>query len=46
MDYRVIGDLPHTDNIMNNALWIGLYPGMDQDRINYMISVIRSFCSR
>ena len=46
VDYRVIGDLPHTDNIMNNALWIGLYPGMDQDRINYMISVIRSFCSR
>jgi CDP-6-deoxy-D-xylo-4-hexulose-3-dehydrase len=36
-DYRVVGDLKVTDKIMNDSFWIGLYPGMGDDAINYMI---------
>lgn len=42
-DYRVIGDLKVTDKIMNDSFWIGLYPGMGDDPINYMIKKIREF---
>ncbi len=43
-DYRVVGNLPNTEAIMTNALWIGLYPGMGNDRLDYMIETIRDFC--
>lgn len=43
-DYRVSGDLAKTDIIMNSSLWIGLYPGMGDDRLDYMIRTIRQFC--
>ena len=42
-DYRVVGDLKVTDKIMNDSFWIGLYPGMGDDAINYMIKKIREF---
>ena len=42
-DYRVIGDLVNTDKIMNDSFWIGLYPGMSDDAIDYMIEKIREF---
>jgi len=42
-DYRVIGNLSNTDIIMNNSFWIGLYPGMGDDAIDYMIKKIREF---
>lgn len=44
-DYRVIGELPNTDKIMNDSFWIGLYPGMGDEAINYMIAIIRTFVS-
>ena len=45
VDYRVAGALTNTDKIMNDSLWIGLYPGMGDEKLDYMISVIREFCS-
>ena len=38
--YRVSGDLKNTDFIMNNAFWVGVYPGMTDDMIDYMAKVI------
>ena len=46
VDYRVAGDLTNTDVIMNSSLWIGLYPGMGDDRLDYMVRVIREFCGK
>jgi CDP-6-deoxy-D-xylo-4-hexulose-3-dehydrase len=42
-EYRVVGELTNTDKIMNDSFWIGLYPGMGDDAINYMIEKIREF---
>ena len=42
-DYRVVGPLVHTDKIMNDSFWLGLYPGMGDDAINYMITKIKEF---
>ena len=42
-DYRVVGELKNTDKIMNDSLWIGLYPGMGNNAIDYMIQKIREF---
>ncbi len=41
--YRVIGDLKNTDRIMESSLWIGVYPGMTKEKLDYMIKEIKSF---
>lgn len=41
--YRVIGDLKNTDFIMNSTFWIGVYPGMKPEMLEYMIGSIREF---
>ena len=46
VDYRVAGTLKNTDKIMNDALWIGLYPGMGDEKLDYMIETIRGFCKK
>lgn len=45
IDYRIAAPLVNTDTIMNASLWIGLYPGMGEEKLDYMIKVIREFCS-
>jgi CDP-6-deoxy-D-xylo-4-hexulose-3-dehydrase len=39
IEHRVIGDLTKTDFIMNNVFWIGVYPGLDAERLDYVIEV-------
>ncbi len=34
---RVIGELPNTDLVMNDVFWIGLYPGISQSMLDYMV---------
>lgn len=38
--YRVVGSLENTDRIMNDTFWIGVYPGMTDEKLDYMIKVI------
>jgi dTDP-4-amino-4,6-dideoxygalactose transaminase len=40
VDFRVHGDLTHTDKIMNDAFWIGVWPGIDAARRDYIVSVL------
>lgn len=44
--YRVVGDLKNTDFIMNNTLWIGVYPGMTDEMLKYMIKTIKEFVAQ
>lgn len=38
--YRVAGSLENTDFIMNNSFWVGVYPGMTDEMIDYMAKII------
>lgn len=38
--YRVVGTLEQTEYIMNNTFWVGVYPGMTDEMIDYMAQVI------
>ena len=38
--YRVSGELKNTDYIMNNTFWVGVYPGMTDEMIDYMAKTI------
>ncbi|MBR4705469.1 MAG: lipopolysaccharide biosynthesis protein RfbH [Paludibacteraceae bacterium] len=44
--YRVVGELKMTDFVMNNGFWIGVYPGMTDEMIDWMITSIREYCGR
>ena len=38
--YRVIGELANTDRIMNDTFWVGVYPGLADEMIDYMAKTI------
>ena len=38
--YRVVGDLANTDRIMNDSFWVGVYPGMTDEKLEYMAKII------
>ena len=38
--YRIAGNLETTDFIMNNSFWVGVYPGMTDEKTDYMARVI------
>lgn len=38
--YRVVGNLENTDRIMNSSFWVGVYPGMTDEMIDYMATSI------
>ena len=40
-DYRVIGELSNTERIVRDTFWVGVYPGMTPQMLEYMIQTIR-----
>lgn len=38
--YRVVGELKNTDRIMRDSFWVGVYPGMSEDKLEYMVEQI------
>lgn len=40
--YRIVGTLENTDRIMKDTFWAGVYPGMTDEMIEYMIKVIKA----
>ncbi|MBU1138471.1 MAG: lipopolysaccharide biosynthesis protein RfbH [Proteobacteria bacterium] len=41
--YRVIGDLAVTDRIMRDTFWLGVYPGLTSEMLDYIIETIADF---
>lgn len=41
--YRIYGTLQNTDLVMNNLFWIGVYPGLTEEMIGFVISRFRKF---
>ncbi|MBU3157859.1 lipopolysaccharide biosynthesis protein RfbH [Clostridium estertheticum] len=41
--YRIVGKLTNTDLITTNSFWLGVYPGINENMINYMASSIEEF---
>ena len=39
-EYRVIGNLENTDIVMNQSFWIGLYPGLSREHLDFVVSKI------
>lgn len=46
IEHRVAGSLDNTDYIMNNTLFMGVYPGLTPAKINYVTDKIRDFVKR
>lgn len=44
--YRKIGKLTNSDIIMNNGFWIGVYPGITDEMIDYTLSQFKEFLSQ
>jgi CDP-6-deoxy-D-xylo-4-hexulose-3-dehydrase len=43
-DFRVVGDLTASDIVMRQTFWIGVYPGLGEPEIDFVVERIRAFC--
>ena len=41
--YRVIGSLNNTDRVMNHTFWVGVYPGLDKRKLDFVIDKMKTF---
>ncbi len=43
VQYRVVGDLANSDFAMNNVFWIGVFPGLTEPMIDYVVESLHAF---
>jgi len=43
IEYRIVGNLTNTDITMNQTLWLGIYPGLGEDQLNYIADKVKDF---
>ncbi len=43
VNYRVVGSLDNSDKVMRDSFFIGVYPGLSQQQIEYMINTLDEF---
>ena len=43
INFKVQGDLKNTDLVMKNTFWIGLYPGLSTEHLQYLVLKIKNF---
>jgi CDP-4-dehydro-6-deoxyglucose reductase, E1 len=41
--HRTVGDLANTDRVMNQLFWIGVYPGLTTEMLDYVVETFHSF---
>lgn len=42
-NYRISGELKNTDLIMNHTFWVGVFPGLGEEHLNYISEKLESF---
>ena len=43
LEYTVLGSLHNTDITMNQTLWVGLYPGLKHEHLDYIVEKLEEF---
>jgi CDP-6-deoxy-D-xylo-4-hexulose-3-dehydrase len=43
LEFRVVGDLANTDFVMNNVFWIGVFPGLTREMLDYVVETATKF---
>ncbi len=43
IQYRISGSLKNTDSVMNNLFWIGVYPGLTVEMLDYIVAAFNEF---
>jgi CDP-4-dehydro-6-deoxyglucose reductase, E1 len=46
IEHRIVGNLNNTDNIMNNTFWIGVYPGITKEMLDYVKESFNIFIAK
>jgi CDP-4-dehydro-6-deoxyglucose reductase, E1 len=46
ISYRIGGNLQNTDLIMNNTFWIGVFPGLNEKMLEYVIMSFKNFFNK
>jgi CDP-6-deoxy-D-xylo-4-hexulose-3-dehydrase len=46
VDFRVVGNLKNTDIVMNNTFWVGTYPGLTSEMIDFITESITEYVQR
>lgn len=44
--YRIAGSLENSDTIMQDVFWIGVYPGITKEKLNYIKNVFINFLNK
>jgi len=42
-EYRIVGDLPNSDYVMNSVFWVGVYPGLTPPMLDFVAQTLREF---
>jgi len=42
-NFRISGELTNTDKVMNDSFWVGVYPGLSEDMLDFMADKIEAF---
>jgi CDP-6-deoxy-D-xylo-4-hexulose-3-dehydrase len=45
-NFRVHGDLQTSDTVMTSSFWVGVFPGLQRDHLDYMVETLRRFMKR
>jgi len=46
IEHRAVGDLPNSDLVLRSTFFVGVYPGLDDTRIDYMLTAFNDFFAR